>query len=50
MGVINRQGQPIRRIYAIGVDIGGWESEHYCTDLSDRTFGFALNSEGILTV
>ena len=50
MGVINRQGQPIPGLYAIGVDIGGWDSEHYCTDLSDTTFGFALKSEGILTV
>jgi len=44
MEVIDRQGQPIPGLYAIGVDTGGWESEHYCADLSGTTFGFALNS------
>jgi fumarate reductase flavoprotein subunit len=44
MEVLNRADDPIKGLYAAGVDTGGWESDSYNCILSGSTFGFAINS------
>ena len=44
MEVLDKQDTPIPGVYATGVDVGGWESETYCIQLSGSAFGFAVNS------
>lgn len=44
MEVLNKEGDPIPGLYAVGADTGGWESDTYCAILSGSAFGFAMNS------
>jgi fumarate reductase flavoprotein subunit len=44
MEVLDKEGEPIPGLYAVGADTGGWESETYCALLSGSGFGFAMNS------
>ena len=44
MEVLNQQDNPIRGLYAAGVDTGGWESDTYNFRLSGHSIGFAVNS------
>lgn len=44
MEVLDNQFDPIYGLYAVGVDVGGWESDTYNAILSGSTLGFAINS------
>jgi fumarate reductase flavoprotein subunit len=44
MEVLDKQDNPIRGLYAAGVDTGGWTSETYCAALPGTAFGYAINS------
>jgi fumarate reductase flavoprotein subunit len=44
MEVLDKQDDPIRGLYAAGVDTGGWTCDTYCADLPGTAFGYALNS------
>ncbi len=44
MQVLDSLRNPILGLYAGGVVTGGWQSEHYCGDLSGSAFGYAINS------
>jgi fumarate reductase flavoprotein subunit len=44
MEVLDQEGDPIRGLYAVGADTGGWESDTYCALLTGSAFGFAMNS------
>jgi fumarate reductase flavoprotein subunit len=44
MEVLDLQDNPIRGLYAVGVDTGGWTSDTYCVSMPGTAFGFALNS------
>jgi fumarate reductase flavoprotein subunit len=44
MEVLDRHGNPIPGLYAVGVITSGWESQIYCSALSASAFGFAINS------
>jgi fumarate reductase flavoprotein subunit len=44
MEVIDTHGNPIRGLYAAGVDTGGWTSDTYCAALPGTAFGYAINS------
>ena len=44
MEVLDKGGDPIRGLYAVGADTGGWESDTYCALLTGSAFGFAMNS------
>jgi fumarate reductase flavoprotein subunit len=44
MEVLDKEGEPIPGLYAVGADTGGWESDTYCAILSGSAFGFAMNS------
>ena len=44
MEVLDKEGDPIPGLYAVGADTGGWESDTYCAILTGSAFGFALNS------
>lgn len=42
--VLDTRDNPIRGLYAAGVDTGGWTSETYCAALPGTAFGWAINS------
>lgn len=44
MEVLDKEGDPIPGLYAVGADTGGWESDTYCALLTGSAFGFAMNS------
>jgi fumarate reductase flavoprotein subunit len=44
MEVLDKEGDSIPGLYAVGADTGGWESDTYCAILSGSAFGFAMNS------
>jgi fumarate reductase flavoprotein subunit len=44
MEVLDKEGDPIPGLYAVGADTGGWESDTYCAILSGSAFSFAMNS------
>ena len=45
MEVLNKRGEPIRGLFAAGVDTGGWQGDTYSgRDLAGSAFGFAVNS------
>jgi len=44
MEVLDTKDNPIRGLYAAGVDTGGWTSETYCAALPGTAFGWAINS------
>jgi len=44
MEVLDKQDNPIPRLYAVGGDTGGWESDTYNIRLSGHSVGFAINS------
>jgi fumarate reductase flavoprotein subunit len=44
MEVLDGNDNPIRGLYAAGVDTGGWTSDTYCAMLPGTAFGWALNS------
>ncbi len=44
MQVLDTRDNPIRGLYAVGVDTGGWTSETYCAALPGTAFGWAINS------
>ena len=44
MEVLDKDGAPIRGLYAAGNDTGGWETDTYCLSLPGVAFGFAVNS------
>jgi fumarate reductase flavoprotein subunit len=44
MEVLNHHDTPIPGLYAVGNDVGGWQSDTYCIHLSGNAFGFAINS------
>ena len=44
MEVLDCQGTSIPGLYAAGIDVGGWETEVYDTNLSGSALGFSLNS------
>jgi fumarate reductase flavoprotein subunit len=44
MEVLDTKDNPIRGLYAAGVDTGGWTSETYCAALPGTAFGYAINS------
>ena len=44
MEVLDKEGDPIPGLYAVGSDTGGWESDTYCAVLPGSAFSFAMNS------
>jgi fumarate reductase flavoprotein subunit len=44
MEVLDYQGTSIPGLYAAGIDVGGWETDVYDTNLSGSALGFSLNS------
>lgn len=44
MEAMDTEDNPIRGLYAAGVDAGGWTSETYCAALPGTAFGWAINS------
>jgi fumarate reductase flavoprotein subunit len=44
MEVLDKNDNPIPGLYAVGVDTGGWQSDHYNGILSGSCLGFAINS------
>lgn len=44
MEVLDKEGDSIPGLYAVGADTGGWESDTYCAVLAGSAFGFAMNS------
>ena len=44
MEVVDKCGEPIPGLYAVGSDTGGWEGDTYCLILSGSTFAFAICS------
>jgi fumarate reductase flavoprotein subunit len=44
MEVLDKEGDAIPGLYAVGADTGGWESDTYCAVLAGSAFGFAMNS------
>ena len=44
MEVVDKKGEPIPGLYAVGSDTGGWEGDTYCLVLSGSTFAFAITS------
>jgi fumarate reductase flavoprotein subunit len=44
MEVLNKEGNSIPGLYAVGADTGGWESDTYCVISLGSAFGFAMNS------
>jgi fumarate reductase flavoprotein subunit len=44
MEVLDTCDNPIRGLYAAGVDTGGWTSDTYCAALPGTAFGWAINS------
>lgn len=48
MEVLDKEGNPIPGLYAVGADTESWESDTYCAILSGSAFGFAMNSGRIV--
>ena len=44
MEVLNKQDNPIRGLYATGMDMGGWETDTYNAGIAGHSIGFAVNS------
>ena len=44
MEVLNKEGNPIPGLYAVGADTESWESDTYWALLAGSAFGFAMNS------
>jgi fumarate reductase flavoprotein subunit len=44
MEVLDKEDNPIRGLYAGGVDTGGWETDTYNVELAGTTLGFSVNS------
>ncbi len=44
MEVLDKEGNPIPGLYAVGADTESWESDTYCAILSGSAFGFGMNS------